>query len=123
MGTTRTFTRRMAGGLALGGLLLAGPALAHHGWGSYDADKTTTVTGTVSKLAWGSPHVSIWLEHAGRPTEVVLAPPSRMETRGLSPDMVKEGATVSLDAYPRKDGAAEFRAERIRVGDKTVELR
>ena len=114
-------TAALAAVLALTGT--AGGALAHHGWGNYDAEKTVVLTGTVSRLAWGTPHVSLWMMHDGRETEVILAPPTRMTNRGLTEAMIAAGATVSLDAYPHREGKAEFRAERIRVGDQTVELR
>ena len=59
-----------------------------------------------------------------RPAQiVVLAPPSRMEARGLTADMVKKGATVRVVAYPHKEVKDEMRAERIFVGDKKFELR
>lgn len=102
--------------------MLAAPALAHHGWGSYETT-AQTVEGTVAKVAWASPHVTIWMDRGGTLTEIVLAPISRMEARGLKQDMLTEGTTVSLDAYPHKEGKAEMRAERIRVGGQSVELR
>jgi len=106
--------------VGLGGI---GVATAHHGWGGYEAGRTVALTGTVQRLSWGSPHVSLWLRHDGRETEVVLAPPTRMTARGLTEAMIQAGTEVSLDAYPQRDGEAEFRAERIRVAGKTVELR
>ncbi|WP_193552326.1 DUF6152 family protein [Oleisolibacter albus] len=99
------------------------PALAHHGWGSYDSGTTVTLDGAVERVSWGNPHVTIWLQHQGKPVEVVLAPPSRMQGRGLPEADLRPGLPVSLDAYPNRDDPAEFRAERIRVGGKTVELR
>lgn len=54
---------------------------------------------------------------------MILAPVARMEARGLVRDDIAVGKTVTVHAYPRKDGTNEMRAERIIVGDKTVELR
>jgi hypothetical protein len=54
---------------------------------------------------------------------VVLAPPSRMQARGLPKEDLVEGATVTVEAYPRRDGTPEMRAERITLNGKTVELR
>jgi hypothetical protein len=53
----------------------------------------------------------------------VLAPPSRMDARGLSKDMLKVGATASVEGYPSRVKPEEMRAERITVAGKTVELR
>ena len=37
--------------------------------------------------------------------------------------MLAPGKAVTLVGYPRKDGTAEMRIERVIVGKKTVELR
>ena len=54
---------------------------------------------------------------------MVLAPPSRMQARGLPPEAIKAGATVSVVAYANRSKPDEARAERITAGGKTVELR
>jgi len=103
--------------------LPAGVALAHHGWSSYDAERTLRPTTEVVESRWGSPHGSLVIEQAGQRWDVVLAPVARMEARGLARDDIAVGKTVTVHGYPRKDGTREMRAERIIVGDKTVELR
>ena len=63
---------------------------------------------------------------SGRPTktwDAVLAPPSRMDTRGLTKDMLKVGTEATVEGYPNKSKPDEMRAERITVAGKTVELR
>ncbi len=54
---------------------------------------------------------------------VVLAPPARMEFRGLSDEMLKPGITASIVAYPNKQNKNELRAETITIGRSTTELR
>ena len=115
-------TRRT--GLAAAALAVtAGAALAHHGWGSYDAAKKFVVTSAVERLNWTNPHVHIDIKHQGANWEVVLAPPFRMDARGLSPAMLKQGASVSVEGYPSTKTPHEMRAERITVAGKTYELR
>ena len=53
----------------------------------------------------------------------MLAPPSRMENRGLPKDLLKPGSQVTLEGYANRGKPEEMRAERITVGGKTVELR
>lgn len=101
----------------------AGAALAHHGWSSYDADKTVSRSTKVVESRWGSPHGSLVIAVNGKRWDVVLAPVARMEARGLSRDDIAVGKRVTVVGYPRRDGTAEIRAERIIVGAKTVELR
>ena len=54
---------------------------------------------------------------------VVLAPVSRMESRGLTEAMLASGKPVTLEGYPRRDGTPEMRIERVTAQGKTVELR
>ncbi|OAN55599.1 MULTISPECIES: DUF6152 family protein [unclassified Sphingobium] len=98
-------------------------AIAHHGWSSYDASKTMKITAPLTDVRWGNPHGSAKLTWQKRTWDVVLAPVARMEQRGLSKDMLSDGKPVTLEGYPRRDGAAEMRIERITAHGKTVELR
>jgi hypothetical protein len=107
----------------LAALVASAPALAHHGWGSYDAAKVFTITAPVEHLDWSNPHAHLRLRHQGEMWEATLAPLSRMQLRGLSEEMLKPGATVSVEGYPSTRTAREMRAERITVAGKTVELR
>jgi hypothetical protein len=70
-----------------------------------------------------SPHGSIRLTADNRTWLIVLAPPSRMTNRGLTPEMLKVGTQVSVEGYQHKADPGEMRAERITVDGKTVELR
>ena len=111
-------------GLGLAALLAAGSvALAHHGWGEYDAAKVMTVASPIETVMPGNPHVSVRLKHDGKLWTVVLAPPSRMSSRGLPPESLKAGLAVTVEGYPAKNGDPEMRAERITVAGTKVELR
>ena len=109
--------------LALAALALAGTAFAHHGWGSYDAARKFTIASPVERLDWQNPHVHLYVPHQGATWEAVLAPPFRMQARGLSPDLLKRGTRVEVEGYPSTQSPREMRAERIVVGGKTYELR
>lgn len=104
-------------------LLVATPAVAHHGWGSYDAAKIFTITAPVEHLDWSNPHAHLQLRHQGEMWEATLAPLSRMQLRGLTEAMLKPGTTVAVEGYPSTRTPREMRAERITVAGKTVELR
>ena len=103
--------------------MLAGTALAHHGWSGYDSTKEMTLTGTIRQAGYEHPHGYVALDSGGKLWRVVLAPPTRMENRGLPRDMLKVGATATVVGYPNKTEADELRAERITIGTKTTELR
>src|SRR6185295_18283463 len=106
--------------------MLAGSALAHHGWTGYDEQKTITLTGVIREASYENPHSIIKLqvdEGKGKTWLAYLAPPSRMDSRGFPKDALKVGATATLVGYPHKTTADEMRAERITIGGKTTELR
>ncbi len=115
--------RMKAAAAALALIAIPGAAWAHHGWSSYDAEKVIDVTAELRDVTWGNPHGAAKVDYQGKSWDVVLAPVSRMETRGLTQAMVKPGSKVRLVGYPRSDGTAEMRIERVIVGGKTVELR
>jgi hypothetical protein len=146
------FWRAAGASLVLFAVLLVAtipaPALAHHGWSGYDSSTLLTLTGTITDVQYGNPHVMVTLavpqeeeEHAegevhaeGAAHEeaeivdppsvtVVMAPPFRSESRGLSRDMLYPGATATFEGYLHRTTEMELRAERIIIGDLTVELR
>ena len=102
---------------------LALPAVAHHGWSEYDTTKPLTFTGKILASGYEHPHGHIRLETKDKTWHVVLAPPSRMESRGLPPADLEKGRTVTVVGYANRDKPEEMRAERITAGSKTVELR
>ena len=106
-------------------LVLAVPltVLAHHGWSEYDASKALKLTGKIVESGYEHPHGHVRLETPGKTWNVVLAPPSRMERRGLEKAALKPGATATVEGYPNRDKPEELRAERITIGGKTIELR
>ena len=111
--------------LFLSTLLALAPAaaLAHHGWSGYDASQVLNLTGTIRDAGYEHPHGYVKLETPDKTWLVVLAPPSRMENRGLPREMLKAGTKASVVGYPNRSDLGEMRAERIIIGDKTTELR
>lgn len=105
--------------------LAAAPALAlaHHGWSEYDSTKLLTLSGKVLDSGYEHPHGYVRLETPGKAWLCVLAPPSRMEARGLARDALKPGASATLEGYASRSKPEEMRAERIVVGGRTIELR
>jgi len=98
-------------------------AFAHHGWSEYDSSTLVTLTGTIEEAGYEHPHGFIKLKTPAKTWVAVLAPPSRMENRGLAKDALKVGATATVEGYANRNKAEEMRAERITVAGKTTELR
>lgn len=103
-------------------LAASAAAMAHHGWSGYESE-IRKVSGVIEQSSYANPHGSIRLKAAEKTWVVVLAPPSRMSTRGLTEEMLKTGTQVSVDGYQHLQDKTEMRAERISVDGKTIELR
>jgi len=102
---------------------LPAAALAHHGWSSYDPNTVLTLEGPIEAASYQNPHGEIELTVDGKHWRAVLAPPSRMDRRGLSRDALVVGKMVTVVGYPSRVDENEMRAERITVDGQTVELR
>ena len=104
-------------------VLMATPALAHHGWSEYDASRPLNLAGTIESSSYTQPHGHLRLKTDSASWDVVLAPPSRMESRGLAKNMLAPGQHAVVYGYPHRSNNGELRAERITIGNKTTELR
>jgi hypothetical protein len=113
----------MTRGLIFLALAMPIAAGAHHGWSEYDSSKLLKLTGKIVESGYEHPHGHARLETPGKTWNVVLAPPSRMERRGLEKGMLKPGATATVEGYANRDKPEEMRAERILIGGKIIELR
>ena len=109
--------------LLLGLIALAGPAAAHHGWGSYDAANPVTVTGPILTSKYENPHATLTVRGSARVWTVTLAPTSRMTSRGALMQIVAVGKNISAYGYPSTVEKDEMRAERVTVDGKTYEMR
>ena len=104
-------------------ILFPALALAHHGWSEYDSTRTLKLTGKILESGYEHPHGFVRLETPGKTWMVVLAPPSRMENRGLAKELLDPGGSATVEGYQNRGKPEEMRAERITVAGKTVELR
>jgi len=93
-------------------LLCALPVLAHHSFSAeFDAGKTMTLRGTISKVDWVNPHIWVYIDvkdDTGKTTTWALQslPPLFFRGSGLTKDVLmsnKQEVTVTLN--PAKDGA------------------
>jgi len=113
-------------GLIVSVFLVSGMVL-HHGWANYDQDNELEYTGIIISNDIGNPHTYIDLEVIDEEDmvwEVVLAPVTRMRNRGMTDDsMLAVGDTVTVVGYQHRTIEDEMRAERIIIGDTTIELR
>jgi len=103
--------------------LVATSVQAHHGWGGYDGNKVLNLTGVIRASTYEHPHGTLKFAVEDKTWEVVLAPPSRMQVRGLTQEMLASGTRAVVVGYSHRTIPGEMRAERITIGGKTIELR
>src|SRR5256885_3156782 len=89
---------------------LAMPALAHHSFSMFDAEKTVSLNGTVKELEWTNPHS--WLRvmvedattHQTQQWSIELASTGQQTRIGWNKEIVKPGDKVTVEINPLKDG-------------------
>ena len=97
--------------VAVGLLLAAAPALAHHSLQSeFDIEKSVTLAGVVTKVEWANPHIYLYLDvkDAGGKVKnwaLETLPPGTLHRNGVTKQMLGVGQTVSILAYQAKDGS------------------
>jgi hypothetical protein len=97
--------------LAAIAVAFAAPALAHHSFAMFDAEKTVTMQGTVKEFEWTNPHS--WLritaddKATGKSAQWALemGSPGQQARVGWKPDSVKPGDKVTVTFHPLKDGS------------------
>lgn len=92
--------------LALG--LFTSSAWAHHGGGTFDANKCFAFTGTVRQVAWANPHAWLYVQvqKAGGATELwgfEFGTVGGLARAGFRPSDFAIGTKVSVTAYSNRD--------------------
>jgi hypothetical protein len=108
--------------LALALAITPTAAVAHHGWSAY-GETPQKITGVIRGAQFGNPHATIQLQAQDRTWLVVLAPPSRMTTRGLTAESLAAGQPATVEGYAHRSQDNEMRAQSISLGDTTIPLR
>ena len=111
----------LVGGMGL--LVAALPALAHHAFvAQYDASKSTTLHGVVTKVEWTNPHARFYVDvkdTSGKVTNwnLELASPNALRRLGWTRDILKVGDEVSVLVAPAKDGTKMANARTVTLSD------
>jgi len=109
---------------AIAALLLgATSASAHHAFSrDFDADKPVTLSGTVTKVQWTSPHVYTYIDvkdDQGKTTnwKVEMGSPTALTKAGWNRDRLKVGGMVTLQGWRAKNGTNFANAEEMTLPD------
>jgi len=108
--------------LAAAAAMLSGPSAAHHGWGGYQ-DEEFSLTGTVEMANLGGPHGLLRVNSGGAVWDVVLSPPTRIQSAGLTLAAVPRGTQVRAEGHRHRDlQRREMKTERLVVGERVFNL-
>ena len=122
---TISFVKRISGALvALA--VIAGAALAapHHSFGvAFDAQKTVTLTGTITRIDWTNPHTHVYADVKDESGKVVNwkfegYPPNVLGRTGWKRDVtIKIGDTVTMFGYRARDGSPFAHLREVTLAD------
>ena len=103
---------------------VAAPAVAHHSFGvAFDAEKTVTLTGTITKIEWTNPHTHLHADvkdDAGRVVSWTFQgyPPTVLSRTGWIRDVtIKVGDTITMFGYRARDGSAFAHLREVTLAD------
>jgi len=84
------------------------PAVAHHSFAMFDAEKEMTLQGTVKDFQWTNPHAWIMLsvDKQGEPEQwaVEMGGPNNLARQGWQSQTLRPGMPVTLVIHPLRDG-------------------
>jgi hypothetical protein len=98
--------------LSLAGIafaLSAMPALAHHSFAMFDAEKKLTLEGTVKEFQWTNPHswILMTVDNAqGQPEQwaIEMGGPGGLARQGWVPKTLTPGMKIKTIIHPLRDG-------------------
>jgi hypothetical protein len=109
--------------LLLASLFATTCALAHHSAvAEYDLDKPVSISGTIKRVEWQNPHIWYYLdvkEKDGSLSEwgVSGGAPGQLMRRGITKDVLKIGAVVSVEGFLARDGSKNMTGRRVTFPD------
>ena len=114
--------------LALAGIAAAmftAPAIAHHSFAMFDAEKAIKLEGTVKEFQWTNPHswILMMVQNAQGGQDqwaIEMGAPGGLARQGWIPKTLTPGMKVSAIIHPLKDGTHGGQFMAITLPDGTL---
>jgi hypothetical protein len=116
------------GTLGLAGIavaIFAIPAVAHHSFAMFDAEKSKTLEGTVKEFQWTNPHSWILMtvnSAEGKPEQwaIEMGGPGGLARQGWVPKTLTPGMKIKTVIHPLRDGTNGGQFMAVTLPDGTV---
>jgi Family of unknown function (DUF6152) len=107
---------------AIGLVLAASPAFAHHPFTSeFDANAPVHLTGKVAQVNWSNPHVLIFMtanaSNGDQIWTLEAASPTELSRKGWTQNTLKTGDQIKVDGYRAKANQMTAAARMIELPD------
>jgi hypothetical protein len=112
--------------LFIGGLLALAAAQtvsAHHSFAAeFDVNKPVTLTGAVTRVEWGNPHIWVYLEvkddhGAAQPWQCEGGAPNTLTRNGWSKETLKAADRITIEGFLAKDGSKTCNLRTVKLPD------
>ena len=123
--SSHTTAKYFVRSVVLSALLIALDASAHHSTGLFDGTTLTTVEGQVTRIAWRSPHVYVFVEAEGADGQAVewrfeALPVPIMVKNGWTEDSLAVGDEVTAEGYAARQATSYAWLHRLIKADGTI---
>jgi len=107
------------------GLVVAGtfPLYAHHSFAAeFDPNKPVTLTGAVTKVEWGNPHIWVYVDVKDERGSLQHwqcegGAPNTLTRNGWSKDSLKMDSQVTIEGFLAKDGSKTCNMRIVKLPD------
>jgi hypothetical protein len=112
--------------VVLSALVVAVPALAHHGFGRFDPTKELMLEGTLTGIDFVNPHAYLYFDATGADGNVTkmrceMRAATVLRRSGWTPEMFVAGKHVVVSGNPHRDDPASCYIETLTLGDEKLE--